>query len=270
MIIELKNGIKINYEYRVHEQDDVETLVFVNGTFSVLQDWEGLAEEFYSKGGYNVLIFDMRNQGGSTKVEEAFEYKDVLEDFELLIEQLGLEKFNIITYSSGSAIGVDYAYKHKEKVNKLIMGAPAVNVFGGFKLYKLNLATIRALELGGMSDLFQLCYPLMFSNNFSESNASNYEVLEEEFVNMYDANSLLLYMNSWQTACMSLDKLKDVFSSIESHFICGEEDYFNPPVYLNKLKEEIDSLNIHIFNNVGHGFNMEDMDGYLEILKSIV
>jgi len=268
-IVKLSNGVDINYNFKQIDSK-AETLVFINGTFSVLQDWDSVGDYLLDNCGYNVLTFDMRNQGGSSKIRNEFEYTDLVKDVELLIEHFNLSQFTIVTYSSASTIAIDYILQKPDKVKRLIMGAPAVNPFGAFKSQLIYEASMRLLELSDMNDLVVLTYPLMFSKNFCEENEKNFSLIQEQFNTSYDKTLLLPYMRAWDKNEMNLHKLQTVINSVETYFIYGEEDILNHPKDVQRLQDKLEKFNVYKISNAGHGFHSEDMDGYISILENIL
>lgn len=268
-VVRLPNGIDIMYCFEKLD-DKAEILVFMNGTFNVLKDWKNIGNSLSKNNKFNILTFDMRNQGGSTKIANDFEYDDILSDVQLLIEHLNLSDFTIIGYSSGSAIAVDYVFHNPGKVKRLIMGAPVVNPFGAFNSHLISKASLRMLELGDVEDLVLLTYPLMFSNNFCEINKEHFSAIQGMFCANFHKSIMLPYMKAWDGNNIDLPKLQIVVNSVETHYIYGEEDIFNSNEYVQELKHQLNELNVYEIGNAGHAFHLEKAGEYIRILNHIL
>ena len=268
-IAELSNGTKINYNY-LKKNDRMETLVIINGTFNVLQEWEVIVSNLSEQYLGNILTFDLRNQGGSTKMTEEFSYKDLMEDITLFFEYLGLRDILMVTYSSGSSFAVDYIVNNPGKVKKLIMGAPVVNPFGIFKNQLISQASNRFYELGAsLKDIVVLSLPIMVSGKFLEMIKNDFENIKEGFEANFDKNLMLPFVKAWDQNEMTLSKLEKVVNSVETHYIYGEEDIFNAQVFVQQLQNEFKNIDFYKLQT-GHAFHMENMQAFIDILKSIV
>ncbi|MDF9844107.1 MULTISPECIES: alpha/beta fold hydrolase [unclassified Paenibacillus] len=265
----LSNGIQISYNYEWTE-DNRETLVFMNGTFNSMKDWNEIASVLKQNKPYNILTFDMRNQGESTRSKEDFLYSDLVKDVSLFFEYLKLDNFTVITYSSSSTMAIDYISENPGKVKRLILGAPVVNPYGKFKRQLISQASLKMFEFGDLKDVITLSFPLMYSNAFVEQNQHLFGFIEEQFHQTVEKSLLLPYMKAWDGNDMNMSKLKSVLESVNTHYIHGEEDIFNPKMFSIKLQEEIDDLQLHILPGKGHDFLAEDKTTYIQLLESIL
>lgn len=269
--ISLGNGIEINYDYKKID-DHAETLVFMNGALNTLKDWEYFGKTLTDNYPCNVLAYDMRNQGESTKVTGAFKYKDLTEDTELLFEKLDLHNITLIAFSSGSTMAVDYAVNNPGKVKRLILGAPTINPFGNFKNQLISRISNKLLAVGDVEDMVAFSLGFMVSNAFCEQNKENFGALTEMYRGIFNKELLLPFLSAWDADNMTLDKLQAAAKSVETHFIYGAEDIFNPAVFVEELKQTIKAFHYHRIENVGHGILMENLGvgEYLKIVSSIL
>jgi pimeloyl-ACP methyl ester carboxylesterase/DNA-binding CsgD family transcriptional regulator len=80
--------------------------------------------EDFSKG-YNLLRFDQRGTGLSSREVPEISFEAQVRDLECVIDAAGLERFALLGLSQGSASAIAYAARHPERVSHLI-------VHGGF------------------------------------------------------------------------------------------------------------------------------------------
>lgn len=252
-IVKFPNDIEISYKYEKNEGSK-ETLVFLNGTFNTMNDWEDVGKALLEKQPFNILTFDMRNQGESTQLREAFDYYDFIDDISLLIEHLDLSNITFITYSSSSAMAIDYMLMNYGKVSRLILVAPVINPYGNFKGQLLSKASLKMFEMGDVRDIVTLSFPLMYSNAFIDQCKDFFDAIVQQFESKIDKSLLEPYMRAWDANEMNLSKLKTVMDGIEVHYIQGEEDIFNGNIFTQKLKSEIEQLQVQILPGKGHDF----------------
>jgi pimeloyl-ACP methyl ester carboxylesterase len=73
---------------------------------------------------YQVIVADSRGHGKSGLGTDQLTYIQMMEDYNTLLDQLGIAGANIIGWSDGGVLGLLLAIHHPDKVNKMaIMGA---------------------------------------------------------------------------------------------------------------------------------------------------
>lgn len=76
------------------------------------------------RAGYRTIALDNRGHGGSVKLHEPEDYRldKMSGDVEALIDHLGLERVRAIGYSMGARILVDFAARHSDRLERLVLG----------------------------------------------------------------------------------------------------------------------------------------------------
>ena len=94
------------------------TILLMHGSGLTHIVWS-LHEQFYASHGFNVLSVDLPGHGNSDgpAIKSIEEISDWVAD---LINKLGLEKVNFIGHSQGFLIGIEFASKHPNLINKLV------------------------------------------------------------------------------------------------------------------------------------------------------
>ncbi len=82
--------------------------------------WEELSKH------HEVIRFDQRGSGLSDWNIEDFSFESWVSDLEIVVENVGLDKFSLIGISQGSGAAAAYGARHPEKVERLI-------VYGGLR-----------------------------------------------------------------------------------------------------------------------------------------
>jgi len=100
------------------------TLVLIHSGGTDLRDWEMIAPEL--AGEYRIIMYDQRGAGQSPLPIEPTNHVTDLED---LLASINENSVILIGHSMGGQIATDFALKHPEKVEKLILIAPGLTGF---------------------------------------------------------------------------------------------------------------------------------------------
>ncbi len=119
---ELPRGVT-HYQWQGPEGGPL--VVCVHGLTTPSFVWEGIAPQL-AKAGYRVLTYDLYGRGYSDRPRGTQDAGFFTTQLEHLLDHLGVtERFTLIGYSMGGSIGACYAELHPERLNKLILLAPA-------------------------------------------------------------------------------------------------------------------------------------------------
>ncbi|MGA7194202.1 MAG: alpha/beta fold hydrolase, partial [Anaerolineales bacterium] len=108
------------------------TFVFVHGFGGQAEQWHFQLQNFLIEN--RVIALDLRGHGLSDKPSRGYEMDHILADLESALDVLKVKgKIVLIGHSFGGAIAIEYALKHVERVERLILIATP----GQFKLQPL-------------------------------------------------------------------------------------------------------------------------------------
>lgn len=116
------NGVKLYYEI----YGEGEPLLMIHGNGGSFICFENQVSEFSKH--FKVILVDCRGRGNSSYqkgVELTFDLQ--VEDINLFLDKLNIQKTNILGWSDGGIIGLLLALKHPEKVAKLVTSG--ANIF---------------------------------------------------------------------------------------------------------------------------------------------
>lgn len=225
---DLSNDMKIAY---TETGSGEETIIFIHGLGSYIPAWNKVIPELSKT--YRCIAIDLPGYGKSTKAPHSglmTYYADVLKEF---TEVLNIETFNLAGHSMGGQIAIVFGLSWPEKINNLILFAPA-----GFE--RFNPGQKRWLE--------EVMTPVLVSNTTYENIESN---LAYNFYNLPDEAKFMItdriamrnaedfpaycYAISKSVAGMVnepvIDKLKDLQPRTLIFF--GENDNLIPNRFLN-------------------------------------
>lgn len=112
------NGIKLYYE----TYGTGAPLVLIHGNGDSISGLKGQIEHFAKS--YKVIVADSRGHGKSGLGTDQLTYGQMLDDWNGLLNHLGIKDAAIFGWSDGGILGLKLAISHPDKVSKLaIMGA---------------------------------------------------------------------------------------------------------------------------------------------------
>ena len=85
---------------------------------------------------YRVIAIDTRGHGQSPRGEKPFTIKQFSEDLHDFMDENGIEKANVLGFSDGGNIALEFALKHPERVEKLILNGANLFSSGVKPLYQ--------------------------------------------------------------------------------------------------------------------------------------
>jgi pimeloyl-ACP methyl ester carboxylesterase len=120
---------RMTFHYRTHGDPKGLPMLLLHGNFASSRWWEPffaiLPDAIYA------IAPDLRGCGESTKSVDGYEIHEQAEDIAALVNDLGLEDFDLVGHSSGGAIAIEYALQHGERLHSLILvdTAPVEGIF---------------------------------------------------------------------------------------------------------------------------------------------
>jgi pimeloyl-ACP methyl ester carboxylesterase len=126
------NGVKLYYEI----YGEGEPLLMIHGNGGSFSCFENQVAAFSQH--FKVVLVDCRGRGNSSYqkgVELTFDLQ--VEDINVFLNKLNIQKTNILGWSDGGIIGLLLAIKHPEKVDKLV--SSGANIFPEGALHQEEL-----------------------------------------------------------------------------------------------------------------------------------
>jgi len=114
--VNLENGEKIGYRKR---DGGNELLILLHGNMTSSKHWDILIDSLPEK--FTVYAPDLRGFGISSYNKKINSLHDFSEDFKLFCDKLNLKEFNLMGWSTGGGVAMDFAADHPDYINKLIL-----------------------------------------------------------------------------------------------------------------------------------------------------
>lgn len=108
------NGIDLYYQV----EGDGPPLILLHGGLGNSEYWGNQIPAFAEQ--YKVIAIDSRGHGRSTFDEQPINYALMTSDVLALMDQLGIDKADLVGWSDGGIIGLEMAIHHPERLNKVV------------------------------------------------------------------------------------------------------------------------------------------------------
>ena len=117
--------------YATYGNDAARALVHVMN-FDNAQEfsWKGPYRSLYEglASGRRLVTFDSRGVGGSQREVDDLEIPAQVADLAAVVDELGLERLDLMGWTTGGALAAAYAVEHPERVGRFVLAYPLVRI----------------------------------------------------------------------------------------------------------------------------------------------
>ena len=114
----MSENFDLNQNHYFYYKKNTIPLVFIHGVGLNNQMWQPQIEELNS---FSILTYDLLGHGKTPINKEKISLKDFSNQLNSILDFLKLTKINLVGFSLGSLIALDFASNFQEKLNKLIL-----------------------------------------------------------------------------------------------------------------------------------------------------
>ena len=104
--------------YSFKKINEKNTIVFIHGVGLTKEIWDPQVNFFKN---YNTLIYDLLGHGKTPLKKSKISFEDFCYQLLKLINELNLKKINLVGFSLGALIARQFAFKHVDRLNSLII-----------------------------------------------------------------------------------------------------------------------------------------------------
>ena len=264
-MFKLKNGVhlgEINLHYKV--EGSGETLVFIHGLSDDLNYWEFLATNL--KKHYRVIRFDLPGHGQSELGEDDITLDKYCKDLKKLLDMLNIEKANLIGFSLGGAIALNFAIRCPEYVSSLVL-------ISSFAKTDIHLRDVfinfkNALDTG-FEEFYDYILPMVLCPDVIEENWEELELLKQLASQSANTQAYIKAID----AVLTFDVEEELsLIDVPSLIMAGKYDEITPAVIQKDMQENIENSKLIIFDNTRHNLlvgknNMKILDILKDLYK---
>jgi pimeloyl-ACP methyl ester carboxylesterase len=216
---------------------------------------------------HTIVTYDLRNQGASSRGGGATE--EHARDLGFLLDDLGLESTYILASSMSTGICRDFAVENPDRVRGLLLCGPTVNPTGNLRRKYLIRSWIKILDELGLSALFDMFYPLVFSDGAVEQGSTAaYLALRERFLVANSVSDLGENMAGVRDAKDPAEKLRALTCPVL--LFTGDSDYITTANALNEAAALIPDAAVELVPNCGHNPYVEAPDRFEELIEQYI
>ncbi|ERJ11810.1 alpha/beta fold hydrolase [Haloplasma contractile] len=254
--------------YEVHgEIKDNPPLLILNGIMMSTKSWAPFIKPLSLEN--QVILVDFLDQGASSKLTNQDYKQDIQVEVVLsLIKVLDLDKVNLLGISYGGEVAIQFAVKHQDYINKLLLFNTAASTNAW--LHDIGRAWIDVAKTYNAEAFYNVCIPVIYSPNFYNANIdwmnNRRELLKEAF-----NKSFLDAMVRLIKSAEGYDQSSEINTIYVPTLIAGaEQDYLTPLGEQEYLYQNIKQSNFVKIPECGHASMYEQPDVFISLVKGFI
>lgn len=244
-------------------------ILLITGLGADLQSWALTAPELAKH--FRVVTFDNRGAGRSSAPDRPYSLEGMADDAAGLLDALEIEKAHILGLSMGGYIAQEFALRHPNRVNQLVLLSTAPDIDGYGRSIVRALTTVRKSNVS-REGFLRVTAPLVYSPALLDDNDRLERALQNSLANAYpqqdhaylrQANAILRF-----NATPRLGELK-----ADTLVVHGADDKLVPPSNGQRLAEALPSATYKELPGGHLGFLEHPADynaAFLEFLNATV
>ncbi|MBT2694361.1 alpha/beta hydrolase [Bacillus sp. ISL-55] len=119
-----KAGLPNGETFAYRERDGgTKNVLLVHGNMTSSKHWDLLIDAIDPE--YKVFAVDLRGFGGSSYHKPIMSIKDFSDDVKMFVDEIGLKEFALVGWSTGGAVGMQFAADYPRYCEKLVLLASA-------------------------------------------------------------------------------------------------------------------------------------------------
>ena len=236
------------------------SIIFIHGFPYDHTMWKAQIDELSKK--YFCVAYDIRGLGESPIGDGQYTMESFVDDLELILTELKLDKPVLCGLSMGGYIGLRALERMKEKFLAVILcdtRSEADNNEGKLK----RAAAIKRINIEGLAPFAKDFIINCFGDNYKQHNKDEFEkrIAKSSTFNSVGVKGSLLAMLGRNDTTEYLSKIK-----MPVLVICGENDTLTPPPVMKSLADKINGAEFVIVKNSGH---MSPIENQIEVNEAI-
>ena len=248
------NGTELYYE--LHGPENADVLALSNGVLMSTASW-GLQTPALSKKscpearGNRLLLHDCRGMWRSAHPAGPYTMEQHADDLAALLDALSIEKAHIGGISYGAELSMVFAIKYPERTRSLILSSAVSH--SDLVLEGLIGGWISAARMKDAQLLYQVSYPLNFSDRYIAANRAAIETAAERY-KLLDMEAVLELLLCFSRLNITSELNRIVAPTL---VLVGEQDILKPRKYSEIIAREIPGAELVVVPDAGHALCLE-------------
>lgn len=244
-------------------EGDGEALLFIHGLSDSLLYWEYLAGNL--KDDYRVIRADLRGHGESELGSDEITIDLYVNDLIDILDELGVVNVNLIGFSLGGAVALDFTVKYPDRVSSLVLMSSFAeadgHLTGVFNEFK------NALSLS-FEEFYDLILPMVLCPEVIADNREELELLKQIAAQTANVQAYIKAVD----ACMDFDagdKLSQI--DVPALVLAGKYDEITLVDIQGDICENINGCEMIVFDDVKHNLLVgKNNEKILMVLKGFL
>jgi pimeloyl-ACP methyl ester carboxylesterase len=231
-------------------------------TLSWVEHVEKLKKDF------QVITYDMRDQGQSSRLEAGYDIRIHAQDLKKLLSHLKIPKADLWGLSYGGQVALIFTLMHPESVDRLVLSNTSAYV----DQYLLSMGQMwkRAAALYDGEAFFDLALIPIYSRSFYNHHfewLNNRRQLFKEFLNKDWFDGFIRLASSNETY-----DIREEIPGIEHRtlLIAAQEDIITPYAQMLEMHKAMPNSQIVCVPDSGHAAFLEKIDTFCALIKGFL
>jgi 3-oxoadipate enol-lactonase len=236
------NGIEIYYE--LHGPENAGVLALSNGVLMSTVSWAFQTPVLSQH--YRLLLYDCRGMWQSEHPPGPYTMELHADDLAGLLDSLGIDRAHIGGTSYGAEVSMVFALKYPERTRSLVVTSAVSQVDP--QLQGMIGTWVAAARAHDPEMLFQVVYPLTFSEDWIAANQETLDLARERYESLdFDAFLELLLCFAKLDITADLHRI-----AAPALVVAGELDLLKPRRYSEIIAREIPGAEFAVIPHAGH------------------
>ncbi len=251
-----------NQNYYLFKDNNTVPLVFVHGVGLNHQMWKSQTHQLSE---FSILTYDLLGHGKTPLYKDKLTIKDFSDQLISILDHLNLTKINLIGFSLGSLIALNFASSFQERLNKLILIGTTYK--GTEKERSLVLDRFNQAKLNKPISMQAL--KRWFSEEYLKKNLSTYDLFmkilnknSKDHENFIKAYELFAY---YKDNIESIKKIKT-----KTLVLTGSDDEGSTPAMSKELVKDLPNSSYIEIKNGKHLCSIECADDVNMNIKNFI
>lgn len=236
------------------------TLVFIHGLSDNLLYWEFLASKL--KKDYQIIRIDLRGHGESELTDDEITVDLYVNDLKNLLNQLNIEKVDLIGFSLGGLVALDFALKYPDNVSSLVLMSTFSKVDDNLEK---TFNQFRNALNNSFEDFYDLILPMVLCPDVIQNNYEELKYIKEITSKTANCEAYIKAID----ACLDFDVDNHLLEiKVPTLIMSGKYDEITLLFSQKQIHKKIRNSRLIVFDNVKHNLLVgKNNDEIYEVLK---
>ena len=236
------------------------TLVFIHGLSDNLLYWEPLSSIL--KKSYQVLRVDLRGHGDSELGNDKISSETYVTDLKNLLDELNISDVDLIGFSLGGAVALEFSVKYPQMVNSLVLMSSFCKVEG--YLYDIFNQFKNSLNIS-FEEFYDLILPMVLCPEVIEDNLEELRILKEISCETANTEAYIKAIDAFKDFNMEKELIE---INIPTLILAGKYDELTRVQSQKAMMNKIKNSKLIVFDNTKHNLLVgKNIVKIIEIIK---